>query len=705
MLIVACASCAIGTALLVASYPLLPAMAVAAIVLHGRRNRKPSGAFGTARFADTADLYAGGWLGNHDGLILGGAGDTAPPGRLAAIRLLLTAPLSRSATACRLFLGAFWSRKWSPGGLLRLRQFTHLACFAATGRGKGIYYVINTLLTWRHSCVVLDPKGENYLTHEVRRAMGHEIVRIDPFEVCGPGGASFNPLGLIDPSSPRAIDHCRSIAKAMVPRSGDEKEPFYPDSAELFITAFSAFVVCTAEPGQRNLQTMRELLTDPAAFRGAVKLMQQSDACGGMLRRLGNQISFYTDRELAATRATIATKLEFLDSPLVAAATSSNSFDPGRLKTGRMTLYLVMPPDQLKARQGLTRLFLDGLLRRLTEGPPDESRLVLFLLDEVAQLGRMESLETAVELYRGWGLRLFFFFQSSAQVNKCFGEHAATFLDNIDTQITFGQNNASSAELLQKRLGTRTIFIENQQSGISTSRPTGEMPGAEGKGQFSTSSNTTVSETGQPLMRLEDLLQMEGTAIITHRSQRPILARLVPYFSEEFMAVTVGPPRLGPRALVAAGVLMLGGVVLAAGAALAMPGTAAEMPPAGFHRSQMTPGGLFPGGVEQRAPASRPLLRRSVAPRPQQRPQPSPYRWRESGPGTPRIRTGERDSRAGPALGRGGAVFAPETGDEATRLSSCHPAGASTWPRGGVRAGGPHGAWPSSLGNTAQDTG
>ncbi len=322
------------------------------------------------------------------------------------------------------------------------------------------------------------------------------------------------------------------------------------------------------------------------------------------------------------------------------------------------------------------------------------------------QLGRMESLETAVELYRGWGLRLFFFFQSRAQVNKCFGPEAAdTFLDNIDTQITFGQNNASSAEHLQKRLGTRTIFIENQQSGTSTSRPTGEMPGAEGKGQFSTNSNTTVSETGQPLMRLEDLLQMEGTAIITHRSGRPILARLVPYFSEEFRATAAGPPRIGPRAFAAAGVLMLGGVVLAAGAALAMPGTATEMPPAGFHRSRMTPEGLPPGGVQQRAPASRPLLRRAVAPRPQQRPQPSPYRWRESGPGTPTTRTGERDSRAGPAPGRGGAVFAPETGDEATRLSSCHRAGASSWPRGGVRAGGPHREWPSSLGNTAQDTG
>jgi type IV secretion system protein VirD4 len=691
MLIVACASAAAGAALLVASYPVLPAMAVAAIVLHNRRTRKPSGAFGTARFADTADLYAGGWLGNRDGLILGSVCDAVPPGRLAAIRLLLTAPLAKSATACRLFLGAFWSHKWSPGGLLRLRQFTHLACFAATGRGKGIYYVINTLLTWRHSCVCLDPKGENYiLTHEHRRAMEHEIVRIDPFEVCGPGGASFNPLGLIDPSSPRAIDYCRAIAKALVPRSGDEKEPFYPDSAELFISAFCTYVVCAAEPHQRNLQTVRELLTDPAAFRGAVKLMQQSDACGGMLKRLANQVSCYTDRELAATKATIATKLEFLDTPLVAAATSSNSFSPYRLKRGGMTLYLVMPADQLKAKPGLTRLYLDGLLRCLTEGPPDESHQVLFILDEVAQLGRLESLETAVELYRGWGLRLFFFFQSINQIEKCFGEHAATFLDNIDTQITFGQNNASSAELLQKRLGTATIAIESSQSGTSHSQPTGGVPGSKEGGQLSTSSNTTFSETGKPLMRLEEILQMEGTAIITHRSQRPILARLVPYFSEDFKRMAAGPARLGPGAFAAAGVLLLGGVALAACAALAMPPAAPEMPNAGFYRGQMQPEALPAGGVEYRARATQPPLRRAVSPPARKRPQASPYRWRESGPGTPLIRAGQRESRASPALGRGGGVFAVEASDEDTDLSLCHLAGAPTWTRGRAQPGDLH---------------
>ena len=176
MLIVACACGAIGVGLLVASYPVLPARRWRPSCCTGGRAGNHPAPSARRGFQTTSDLYAGGWLGNRDGLILGRPGYAAPPGRVAALRLLLMAPLSKSATACRLFLGAFWSRKWSPGGVLRLRKFTHLACFAATGRGKGIYYVITTLLTWRHSCVVLDPKGENYnLTHRHRRAMGHEI--------------------------------------------------------------------------------------------------------------------------------------------------------------------------------------------------------------------------------------------------------------------------------------------------------------------------------------------------------------------------------------------------------------------------------------------------------------------------------------------------------------------------------------------------
>jgi hypothetical protein len=255
----------------------------------------------------------------------------------------------------------------------------------------------------------------------------------------------------------------------------------------------------------------------------------------------------------------------------------------------------------------------------------------------------------------------------------------------------------SSAELLQKRLGTQTMVIESQQTGTSSSRPTGGMGGKDG-GQVTTNSGTTFSETGQPLMRLEEILQMEGTAIITHRSQRPILARLVPYFSEEFKTMAAGRPRLGPRAFMAAGVLMLCGIVLAAGAAVAMPGAARDQAPAGFYSGRVTPEGQAARDIQYGTPANRPPVRRAVSPLPQRRPQASPEGWRGSRGGTPWMRTSRRDSRVGPGSRSGGGAFAPETLDEATHLSFCHRAGGSSWPGGVARAGDPRWVWPSGWG-------
>ena len=82
--------------------------------------------------------------------------------------------------------------------MIRIRQFTHLATFAPTGSGKGVSVVVPNLLSYRHSCVVVDPKGELYnLTSRHRRQkFGHTIVRLDPFGICGPGGGHLQPIGL-----------------------------------------------------------------------------------------------------------------------------------------------------------------------------------------------------------------------------------------------------------------------------------------------------------------------------------------------------------------------------------------------------------------------------------------------------------------------------------------------------------------------------
>lgn len=81
----------------------------------------------------------------------------------------------------------------------RFRHMGHIVTCAPTGAGKGIGAVIPNLLEYIGSCFVLDLKGENFaVTARQRKAMGHQVYCIDPFNVSGTGGNSFNILGIKD---------------------------------------------------------------------------------------------------------------------------------------------------------------------------------------------------------------------------------------------------------------------------------------------------------------------------------------------------------------------------------------------------------------------------------------------------------------------------------------------------------------------------
>ena len=81
------------------------------------------------------------------------------------------------------------------------------------------------------------------------------------------------------------------------------------------------------------------------------------------------------------------------------------------IKTGNADLYLILPHDMLVSHQRLMRLWINTVMARITSGTPDESRKVLWLLDEMAHIGAIPAIENAVTLKRGMGMRLWFVFQ------------------------------------------------------------------------------------------------------------------------------------------------------------------------------------------------------------------------------------------------------------------------------------------------------
>jgi type IV secretion system protein VirD4 len=564
MLRAACLCAGLGIVLIAVKLPAVGAMLVLAVAWRQGRGWKGSGtAFGTARPSSFLELARRGLLG-EDGLILGRAGWVTPPSPGQALAALFS-PAVSPRIACGMLLG----RRWCSDQIIRAPDAIHVASFAPAGLGKSVSVLVPNLRNQRGAAVVTDPKGELFkLTAEHRRTrFKHRIIRLDPFGIIGGGGDALNPLEFIDASAPDFLDQVRDLANALVIRTGQESEPHWNDSAERVLTAFIAFVTaCEPDPAKRNLQTVRALISSRDAYTQSVEVMRMTEGFGGVVQRLGHSLTWFADKELASVLSVVQRQTAWMDSPAVAASMTGRSFDPRDLRGGRMTVYLVLPPERLVTLAPMMRMWLNTILRTLTRGAADERNLVQFYIDEAAHIGKMQILEDALTLMRGYGIRIWLFFQSLGQLQKCYGESTQTILDNIATRQYFGTRTFQSADELSKAIGDATILLKSLNATTSHSRPTGGSGSGPQPGSVSTSTSITTSETGRRLLKPEEVLTLpDNLALVFHKNCHVMPLWLLKYYdAPEFRSGGDGSNReLGLTGMVSALAMLFGGGALA----------------------------------------------------------------------------------------------------------------------------------------------
>jgi type IV secretion system protein VirD4 len=523
-----------------------PAVAIiVAVIMAGalasrKHRRRLLSAFGTASWASVADLARAGMLNAKRGLILGRVrSDGTPFGQ--AVGALLNTRLG-AKDACREFFDAINRSKRKQGRLVRLPQAINSMVVAPVGAGKSTGLVIPFLLTCEESCVVVDFKGElSSITAEHRRRMGHKIVILDPFSVAAPKlkrrPDSFNALDFIAADDPQALDKCRDLAESVVIRTGEEKDPHWNDSAEAVIAAIIAVVVMYGQKdnGTRSLQYVRDILAHPQKFEMAKKLMLEH---GGMLARWGGQLAHLRGDEFASVMSTCHRHLRFLDTPAIAESTGSSSFDPAMLRDGKMTVYLVLPAEHMRAQSALLRKWIGSMFRVIIEGGLQEIKKIHYILDEAAALGHMSQLDDAVDKYRGYGIRLQFYYQSLGQLKKCWpNDQGQTLLSNT-SKIFFGCNDYQTAEFLSKSLGNETIIVDSggTNSGWSRNQSTSSGQGYSQSSGTSTSggSNSNWQQQTRELLKPDEVMQLDPRIAITLTpGVRPLWTRLIRYYEEK----------------------------------------------------------------------------------------------------------------------------------------------------------------------------
>ena len=390
--------------------------------------------------------------------------------------------------------------------LLRVAGEGHVLTVAPTRSGKGVSAVIPNLLDYPGSVLVTDPKGENYaVTARWRRERGAPVYAFDPFAVVD-GGATYNPLDLIDATSAEAVDDARLIADMLVlPSAREGEQVFWNEEARGVLTGLILHVAANAPVDLRTLTQVRALLTlPPEPFADLLEEMQSSQAADGLVARAAARIAQKADRERSGVLSTAQSHTHFLDSPRMARVLERSTVDLSLLKREAVSVYLILPTDRMDAYARWLRLMIGCALLAMarTRGQPKER--VLFLLDEFAHLGRMHPVQRDIGLAGGFGVTFWLIVQDLSQLKSTYGETWLTFLANIGVLQAFGINDWDTAEYLSKMTGDATIHVESEHHSRGVSR------GSHAQRQLG--AGRTRSEQGRRLLLADEVRRLPREA-------------------------------------------------------------------------------------------------------------------------------------------------------------------------------------------------
>lgn len=505
----------------------------------GKSVRRRSGTHGTAEWISAQELQDAGCLLSNNGVMVGDAVGMTPPKPFDELRALLSFPIRRSAEAVIL---AQQSRRSNSLPVCIPDTYPHISIFGATGGGKSTCYAIPMLLGCRDCMVVLDVKGElSRLTAMHRHVeFGHEIIILDFFGVtngCGFAPSRFNPLDLYRGNERRAPDEARRLANAFVVPTGKENDEFWTKYARSILTAVLTFLMVEATPNT-SFNEMRDLIASPRLMDELIRAMIKSEKCFGLLSRMAEQLQHCKGQTKASVYAVCNAHIEFLDSIGIAETLSESTFDPRQLIHGKMTIFIALPPDRIEEMSGIQRVLLTSLINLVFEAGEDRNRRVRFLMDEAATLRSLESVYSAVQFGRSYGLRMMFLYQAASQVDLCFPEARKDDFFASVASIYCATNEIATAKVVSESIGTTTVHSRSDQRSSNWGKTAATGLGDQSRNvNWGTGDSTSYNEIARPLIRPEEVLQLpRNLAIVLMPGLKPLLTLKRPYYLKQHTA-------------------------------------------------------------------------------------------------------------------------------------------------------------------------
>ncbi len=451
----------------------------------------------------------------------------------------------------------FFLGSYMKGDILYPLQYKgdrHLLTVAPTRSGKGVSAIVPNLLMYEGSCIIIDPKGENAKITAPRRGegdkeksipgMGQAVRIVDPWGITGLPVSKFNPLDWLNPGDEDISENAMILADSIVTPNAGYRDQFWDEEAKALLMGLLLYVALDErEQGSRTLGRVRDIISlGQTEFINIMVQMQENE--NPIVSSTAERTISKEEKLRSNVLASLQAHTHFLDSPRIRASLAASDFRFEDLKTSKMTVYLVLPADRLETFGRWLRLLIQQAITvnaRNIEAKPEKP--ILFLLDEMAALGRLAMVEQAFGLMAGFGMQLWGIAQDLSQLENIYSKGWETFIGNSGVLQYFGSRDQKTAEYFSKLCGVTTIkkwsFTESvsrafRNTWAATHGPGGGASTRAGGHQVSYSDSTTEDVVQRNLVYPDELMVLkDGKQLLFVENNNPILSRRVVWHQDE----------------------------------------------------------------------------------------------------------------------------------------------------------------------------
>jgi len=446
----------------------------------------------------------------------------------------------RQEASSGVYVGA-WLDNSGKTRYLRHNGPEHVLTYAPTRSGKGVGLVIPTLLSWPHSAVITDLKGELWAITAGwwQKYAKNKVIRFEPATLNG--SACWNPLDELRIGTEHEVGDVQNLATLIVDPDGRGLESHWQKTSQALFVGLILHALYKAknEGGTATLPSIDIMLADPS--RDIDELWQEMTTyshVGGRVHPVvasaARDMMDRPEEEAGSVLSTTKSYLSLYRDPVVAHNVSKSEFRIHDLMNfeGPVSLYIVTQPNDKARLRPLVRITMNMIVRLLADkmefervvnevprwqralsllglAAAAQSRVsskkcykhrLLGMIDEFPSLGKLEILQESLAFVAGYGIKFYLICQDLNQLKSRETGYGPdeTITSNCHVQNAYPPNRLETAEHLSKLTGQTTVIKEQiTTSGKRTAALMGQV-------------SRTTQEVQRPLLTPDECLRMPG---------------------------------------------------------------------------------------------------------------------------------------------------------------------------------------------------